>query len=456
MAIKFCIKSADHFHFYFILSEMFSKIILALFLIANVNCIPQEELLSKLTFGLDLGTPFNYEIPQELTTVSILKCIHCFITKNLLQENIALRDNYPFEKYSVKTEDSYILELHRIPFSPKLNNKEVPNKPVAFLMHGLLCSSSFYVIGGPEVSLAYKLSDAGYDVYLGNARGNVYSRKHEFKNPLQPDFWIFDWHEIAVFDVPAMINFALENSNAENLQYIGHSQGGTVHLVLHSLKTNLSQKVKSAHLLAPACYMDNLESPTFKTLSSVIGHPNEYAWQTGFNVLPTPQVLELLGRQLCLQNAEEKSICENIVILITGLYTRNWDQAKISDFVKSLPNGSSFRQILHFVQLVKSKKFQFFDFGSEKNEEIYGSKTPPEYPLKNVNVPTYFYYSKNDILVSPLDIERCAAAMPSSYVKQKYLVPLSSFTHMDFGWANKTVLEENLYSTLFYDLKEAL
>ena len=40
-------------------------------------------------------------------------------------------------------------------------------------------------------NVAFILSDAGYDVWLGNYRGNTYSRAHEHLDPEEIDFWQF-------------------------------------------------------------------------------------------------------------------------------------------------------------------------------------------------------------------------------------------------------------------------
>lgn len=41
------------------------------------------------------------------------------------------------------------------------------------------------------VLTAYSLASKGYDIWFGNVRGNVYSKKHNHLNPDEEAFW--DW-----------------------------------------------------------------------------------------------------------------------------------------------------------------------------------------------------------------------------------------------------------------------
>lgn len=78
--------------------------------------------------------------------------------------------NIPVEVYYVKTEDDYILRMHRIPKS----NASANCRSVMFLMHGLFCSSPAFILH-TDKSAAYFFSKMGYDIWMGNARGDFLS-----------------------------------------------------------------------------------------------------------------------------------------------------------------------------------------------------------------------------------------------------------------------------------------
>lgn len=84
---------------------------------------------------------------------------------------------YPIENHTVKTEDGYILTLHRIPYGA---NDSAVNKKSVIINHGLTSSAGDFLILGPGRSLGFLLADSGYDVWLMNSRGTSHSNKHVF------------------------------------------------------------------------------------------------------------------------------------------------------------------------------------------------------------------------------------------------------------------------------------
>lgn len=53
----------------------------------------------------------------------------------------------------------------------------------------------------------FVFADAGYDVWLGNFRGNTYSREHAWLDVNSKEYWDFSWDEMAHHDLPTMLNF---------------------------------------------------------------------------------------------------------------------------------------------------------------------------------------------------------------------------------------------------------
>jgi lysosomal acid lipase/cholesteryl ester hydrolase len=68
------------------------------------------------------------------------------------------------------------------------------------------------------------------------------------------------------FDLPAMIDYMLKETNSLRTFYVGHSQGCTSLLVLLSTRPEYNQKIIQGHLFNPAIFMEHMSQEIFKTI----------------------------------------------------------------------------------------------------------------------------------------------------------------------------------------------
>lgn len=152
-------------------------------------------------------------------------------------------NGFKSEAYKVETKDGYILKLQRI--GPK--NSKGCKIPI-FLMHSAFTSPYFYV-NPPNNSIAFYFADRGYEVFLGNARGSKYATHHKKYDTESVDYWRFSYHEIGLYDLPALIDYSLQLSGSEKIFYIGHSQSTTEVLTMLALRPEYNKKVIQSHLM---------------------------------------------------------------------------------------------------------------------------------------------------------------------------------------------------------------
>nr|XP_022911984.1 lipase 3-like [Onthophagus taurus] len=324
--------------------------------------------------------------------------------------------------------------MHRIPYGLKSGPAE--NKPVVFVMHGLLSSSADWVNMGPEKSLGFLLADLGYDVWMGNARGTTYSRNHISLDPdkYKSDFWDFSWNEIGEYDLPAMIDYVLSYTKQEKLFYIGHSQGTTSFYVMCSEKPAYNNKIRVMISLAPVAYMDHMENPLFRFVAAFDG-PLEFLTQLiGIaEFLPDIEFLGSIGKVFCKDGAIFQEVCAGVIFLIGGFDSEQLNRTMIPVIMTNTPAGAATKQLLHYAQDINSGEFRKYDYGLIQNLIKYGSVSPPSYNLNKITAPVAMIYSKNDWLAATVDVERLAKELPN--MVYKYLIPFEKFNHLDFLWA---------------------
>ncbi|XP_013198804.2 lipase 3 [Amyelois transitella] len=346
---------------------------------------------------------------------------------------------YPVEKHEIVTEDGYALGMFRIP----------RNGSAVFLMHGLFGSADDFVIAGPESGMAYLLAEEGYDVWLGNARGNKHSRRHVELQPSDAEFWDFSWHEIGYYDLPAMIDYVLNYTSQKSLKYVGHSQGTTSFFVMSSERPEYNDKVGLMVALSPVAYMSHAKSPFIR----LAGPASEYIGSImhGLGVhefLPDNNLLRTIKMLMCGSSPVAEIICINPLLLTSGFGFAELNVTNLPVIHGHTPSGAAVKQVVHYGQGFNSGDFKQFDYGRSRNLRMYGSEVPPRYALEKIRAPVSLMYSADDWMAHPDDVDALYQRLGNAIDIHK--IPHPQFNHIDFIWAKhfRTLIYERLRKLL--------
>ena len=102
------------------------------------------------------------------------------------------------------------------------------------------------------------LVDAGYDVWIGNNRGTMYSWGHKtLDSGADPEYWDWSWAEMGLYDDTANISAIKAAAGVDKVFYIGYSQGtiqmhyGLAHLESTFHADNVHKVVQLAPCFVP-------------------------------------------------------------------------------------------------------------------------------------------------------------------------------------------------------------
>ncbi|NXD44224.1 LIPK Lipase, partial [Copsychus sechellarum] len=329
---------------------------------------------------------------------------------------------YPSEEYDVVTADGYILQLNRIPHG-RGNAGCQGVRPVALLQHGLLAEGSSWLTNLPNNSLGFILADAGYDVWIGNSRGNTWSRRHQVLTTKQDEFWAFSFDEMAKYDLPAMISFIEQKTGQKQLYYIGHSQGTTIGFVAFSTMPQLARKIKVFFALSPVTTVMFSQSP-FRKLSFFSNSGLKELFGTR-EFLPHTALGELILSRFCACS----KVCKNLLGTVFGFNWKNTNMSRFDVYVGHTPAGSSVQNIIHWLQQQFSWQGAQFEKSALCESTFPSPQTgAPFYDVKGMEVPTAIWNAGQDCLADPRDT---ALLLPQvrNLVHHK-MVP--HWNHLDF------------------------
>ena len=298
---------------------------------------------------------------------------------------LVLGAGYPLEEHFVTTSDGYVLAVYRLPHGRSSvggvgigvgigGSTRSPRRPPVLLQHGLLDSSAAWVLNAPDSSLGFVAADAGFDVWLGNSRGNAFSRNHTGLDPATPAFWDWSFDEMAGYDLPAVTAYILRATGAATLAYVGHSQGSTQMFAAlgGAGGGEMAARLSGAVMLAPAVHMRYVQSLPMVLLAQmqadkVCGRGDaidmRHSAPKGACVLAPPhtnppplackphQLVNLLGASEFLPSEKAAAdlfgqvcratplACASVITAICGFNPDNVNLTRLPEYIQYAPSG---------------------------------------------------------------------------------------------------------------------
>ncbi|XP_054157364.1 gastric triacylglycerol lipase-like [Oppia nitens] len=360
------------------------------------------------------------------------------------------------EAHTVITNDGYILQVFRI-VNPYARNSSL--RPV-YIQHGLFGSSDDFLLNVPGVlgndgvyvenngmatncsgqdpdavgsTVSFVLAACGYDVWLGNNRGNRYSSRHILLDPDTDNrYWAYTVDHLSAYDVTAVIAYITRVTNTESIGYIGHSLGTSMMFQLLSTQPEYTSIIRPYIALAPVAYVGAIESLILRIgalFERFIGSTS-----LPFFVVPSARLARIdryFGHFFC-GNSFLDDFCELFIFLLCGFDFPNTNTTRIPAIVGHFPDGTSTLILAHLAQRVNNKNFAYYDYGISENQKLYRQPTPPVYNLSQITSRNMILITGvNDYLADPTDVDLLRGQLTVP-LYDDYVIPYSLWNHADY------------------------
>jgi len=322
---------------------------------------------------------------------------------------------YPVEIHIALTSDGYGLILHRIPQGKQVS----PRKGAVLLQHGLTDSSAGWCLNPPDQSLPFILADNGYDVWLGNNRGNGYSMTNTNFGTGDPRFWDFSWDDMALIDFPTMVDYVSTNSQFSKIHYIGHSEGTIQAFAGLCTDSKTADKLHVFIGLAPVAYVGGITVELFTLLAKL--DADDILRLLGVNEFFLPDIAHRFLPEICKITP---GLCDYGGAIFYGKDSY-LNESRLDYYTDYEPFPTSTKNIVHWAQGVRTGTFQRYDYGTQGNIAHYNQPTPPPYPLKNypTSLPLVLVTGGIDGLADPSDVAKLLqqiSVQPTIYTRNDY------------------------------------
>lgn len=166
-------------------------------------------------------------------------------------------------------------------------------------------------------------------------------------------------------------------------------------------------KMNLCVMLAPPAAMSNNSVDIFKLLSLPVNRAILTSMLETihmYNLLPYDFINTGVGVLVC--NLFNGKLCDLVLSLIADADPSIDNTDRYNMYMSNEPAGASYRNFLHYAQLINLKKeiFRRYDWGKKTNMVKYGQDSPPDYNLAALDFPIAMFGGSEDKMADPKDV----------------------------------------------------
>ncbi|KAF7491880.1 Gastric triacylglycerol lipase [Sarcoptes scabiei] len=279
-------------------------------------------------------------------------------------------------------------------------------------------------------SLGFALSARGYDVWLANSRGNIYSSKHRHYDYNSEEYWRFSLDDMIYFDLPAMIDHLRATTNHSTIAYVGHSQGNILMLGLMSINDYYQQMIQPFIALSPCWHLINVQSLATK----IKFIPHWFKEKPSYHLMNNLEWIRESIAKFCSNRYFVETICSKIFYGFVGDHRDNLRLDRLAVYLYNVPTGAAAWNTLQLADSLNGP-IKHFNYGEKYNFEIYGQSEPPIYNVSRINSTNIaFFYARNDSINS-LEANHRLKNDLTVPLFDDYMIEDPDWNHMSFIFA---------------------
>lgn len=172
-------------------------------------------------------------------------------------------------------------------------------------------------------------------------------------------YFDYSYHEMGIYDLPALFQMVIETSGQRRVNYVGHSQGTTQMLVgMMGKEAFFRNYLDKCVFIAPVMYTHHIDLDVANILAYNKDMYDKFK-ETGPEVLASPIGFNPFFRNILAANVTDN---QKAVGFLSDAEGDTTSALALTNYSGQFPAGTSFKSLDHYRQNMATAQFAMYDY----------------------------------------------------------------------------------------------